>query len=261
MTLDLIRYGVSMTIESIILLFLIGVVVGFINIISAGGSLLSLPALIFFGIPSTMANGTNRVAIIIQNLSAMVEFYKKGMINWRLSLLLAIPAVIGSLIGAQYAITLPEDIFNRILAIVMITVLILMFTKPHQFIKSEKTALTTKKIIALMIIFLVIGFYGGFIQAGVGFLIIATLTIFLHKMPLVEMHSVKTVVIAIYLICSLIVFISYDQIHWGYALVLALGGGVGGWAGSRFAIRIPEFWLKWTMIIIISLMAIGLFLR
>lgn len=248
-----------MTIESIILLFLIGILVGFINIISAGGSLLSLPALIFFGIPSTMANGTNRIAIIIQNLSAMVEFYRKGLINWKLSIKLAIPAVVGSIIGAQYAITLSDEVFNRILAIVMIAVLVLMFTKPHQLLKNERTTLTKGKEMILIVAFLLIGFYGGFIQAGVGFLIIATLTIFLSKMPLVEMHSVKTVVIAIYLICSLFVFISHDQIHWGYALILALGGGVGGWIGSKFAINIPEVWLKWTMIVVISFMAIRLF--
>lgn len=249
-----------MTLESMILLFLIGILVGFINIISAGGSLLSLPALIFFGIPSTMANGTNRIAIIIQNLTAMIEFYKKDLINWKLSIKLSVPAVIGSIVGAQYAIALSDEVFNRILAIVMIVVLILMFVKPHNMLKSERTSLTKGREVVLIVIFLLIGFYGGFIQAGVGFLIIATFSIFLSKMPLVEMHSVKTVVIAIYLICSLVVFISHDQIHWGYALILALGGGVGGWIGSKFAINIPEVWLKWTMIIVISFMAIRLFI-
>src|SRR5690625_946880 len=113
----------NVTLFIFITLLLLGVLVGFINLVSAGGSLITLPTLIFLGLPPTVANGTNRIGILIQNFLGMYQFYKKGLINWKLNFILAIPAVIGSIIGAQYAIELSDDAFNNVLAIVMIVLL------------------------------------------------------------------------------------------------------------------------------------------
>jgi len=244
-----------MTLSSLFILFIVGVVVGFINVISAGGSLISLPILIFLGLPSSVANGTNRIAILAQNVFAFIEFYKKGLIKWRLSLILSVPAVIGSLLGAALAIDLPDDLFNNTMAIVMVIVILLILLKPHQHVKLKNQELTIFKKTLLILSFLIVGFYGGFIQAGVGFLIIAFLTIFASKFRLVEMHSIKTVVTSFYLLLSTIIFIAHGQVNWMYALILAVGSGLGGWLGSRFAINVSEKFLKIIMAIVIFLMA------
>src|SRR5699024_10083206 len=134
----------------------------FINLVSAGGSLITLPTLIFLGLPPTVANGTNRIGILIQNFLGMYQFYKKGLINWKLNFILAIPAVIGSIIGAQYAIELSDDAFNNVLAIVMIVLLILIFLKPQKYLKIDNSSwLVKNKMIILSIVFIFIGFYGG----------------------------------------------------------------------------------------------------
>lgn len=244
-----------MTLGSLFTLLILGIVVGFINVISAGGSLISLPILIFLGLPSSVANGTNRIAILAQNFFAFIEFYKKGLIKWKLSLLLSVPAVVGSLIGAELAIDLSDNIFNSAMAIIMVIVILLILFKPQQYMRLKNQEFTVFKTIILSICFFIVGFYGGFIQAGVGFLIIAFLTIFASKFMLVEMHSIKTVVTSIYLLISTIIFIAHGQINWLYALVLAIGSGIGGWFGSRFAINFSEKILKVTMAIIIFLMA------
>src|SRR5690625_6861130 len=99
-------------------------------------------------------------------------------------------------------------------------------------------------MIILSIFFIFIGFYVGFIQAGVGFLIIIFLTLLNKEMLLVEMHSVKTVVVTIYLLISTFVFIYNGQINWSYALVLSIGRGIGGWIGGRFAGNVCEKFLQ-----------------
>lgn len=244
-----------MTIENFIILFFTGISVGFINVISAGGSLISLPLLIFLGLPTSVANGTNRIAIMVQNIFAFMGFLKKGLVKWKLSLLLSIPAIIGSLIGAELAIDLSDDIFNNIIAFIMIGVIILILLKPHQLIKIRNGSFSFMKKTALIFSFLIVGFYGGFIQAGVGFLIIAFLTILADHFKLVEMHSLKTIVTSIYLLISTVIFVINDQINWPYAIVLAIGSGIGGWTGSKFAITVSEKFLQITMTIVILLLA------
>ena len=248
-----------MTIFIFLTLFFLGVLVGFINLVSAGGSLIALPTLIFLGLPPTVANGTNRIGILIQNFLGMYQFHKKGLINWKLNLILAIPAVIGSIFGAKYAIELSDDAFNNILAIVMIVLLVLIFLKPQRYLKlDENSWLVKHKLPVLIVIFIFIGFYGGFIQAGVGFLIIIFLTLLDKEMLLVEMHSVKTVVVTIYLLVSTFVFIYNGQINWSYAIVLALGSGVGGWIGGRFAVQVSEKLLKTVLAVIVIVLTLYL---
>ncbi len=247
-----------MSIEIIIGLFILGLFVGVINIMSAGGSLISLPILIFFGLPSATANGTNRIAIIVQNISAMVGFHRAKRIYWKFSIELAIPTIIGSLVGAFYAVTLSGEMFNRILAFVMVGVLLLMIFRPHERFRRDKVKTGNQQSVLLFLVFMLVGFYGGFIQAGVGFLIIAFLTLLTRNIKLADMHSIKTVVTTLYLLFSTVIFIVNGHVNWGYAIVLAAGSGIGGWFGSSFAMRISERKLQIFIIIIISLLSIRL---
>ncbi len=101
-------------------LTLVGILAGFLNVLAGGGSLLTLPLLIFFGLPAATANGTNRVAIFCQNIFAITGFKRQGVFPIRLALLCTPPALIGSYIGANLAITVDEMLFRRLLALVMV---------------------------------------------------------------------------------------------------------------------------------------------
>lgn len=247
-----------MNLLDLVLLFFLGIIVGFINIVSAGGSLITLPALIFFGLPSAVANGTNRIGILVQNLFAMIQFKKKGLLNWKLSILVSIPAIIGSIFGANFAIDLSEKVFNNTLAIIMLVLIVLMTFKPHTYLKIGESFIEKYKLPLLLVFFLVIGFYGGFIQAGVGFLIIIIFTVFMKKLSLAEMHSIKTVVITIYLLISTAIFIYNGQVNWLYALVLSVGSGIGGGLGGKFASQVSEKVLKAIMVSIVSILSVKL---
>src|SRR5699024_10764798 len=122
-----------MEILPVIAVLFVGVIVGFVNIVSAGGSMLTLPLLIFFGLPSNVANGTNRIAIMVQNVFALYQFQKKGHLNWRLGLLLAIPATIASIYGAEIAVNIAHGTFDTLLATFMIIFVILLIIKPQRY--------------------------------------------------------------------------------------------------------------------------------
>lgn len=244
-----------MDILNILLILVTGTAAGFINSVAGGGSLLSLPLLITLGYPSAVANGTNRIAIIIQDIIAVANFKKKGYSNFKISFKLGIPAIIGAIIGSNIAISISDSVFNTVLAIVMITMLIIIIFNPQKkFMKNKKDNDHNFNKVLGYIIFFFIGLYGGFIQAGVGFLIITALA-FLTGSNLVKISSMKVFIVAMYLIPSLLVFIINGKIELITGLILATGNGLGAWIGTSLAVKNGEKMVKAVIFIAIVFMA------
>lgn len=248
-----------MDIISIAAVLSVGIIVGFINIVSAGGSMLTLPMLIFFGLPSNVANGTNRIAILVQNIFALLQFQKNGHLNWKLGLFLAVPTTIASIYGANIAVNIAHSTFDNLLAIFMVIFAVLLIVKPQKYIK---VAFTPKVTLAILFAaFLVIGIYGGALQAGVGFFIILTLLILAPKISMAEMHGIKTIVITIYVLISTYVFIVNDLINWQFAITLSVGTAIGGFLGGKYASILADKMLERILIVAIVMFAMILFLR
>ncbi|MDW7712386.1 MAG: TSUP family transporter, partial [Deferrisomatales bacterium] len=104
------------------LLFGAGLVAGTINVVAGGGSFLTLPVLIFVGLPPTIANATNRVGVLLQNVGAVWGFHRHGVLDWRSVAWAAFPAALGSLLGTWAALRVGDEAFQRILAFLMIAV-------------------------------------------------------------------------------------------------------------------------------------------
>ncbi|WP_342387863.1 sulfite exporter TauE/SafE family protein [Salinicoccus bachuensis] len=248
-----------MEIVSLIAILAVGIVVGFINIVSAGGSMLTLPMLIFFGLPSNVANGTNRIAILFQNGFALYQFHKNGHLNWRFGLLLAIPTTIASIYGARIAVNIADDTFDTLLATFMVIFAVLLIIKPQRYIKGKFNPKISIPLLAVA--FILIGIYGGALQAGVGFFISLTLLMLIPRIPMSEMHGIKTLVIAIYISISTFVFIFNDLISWKFAIALSIGSAIGGSIGGRYASILPDKLLERILIFAIIFFAIILFIR
>lgn len=247
-----------MTAVEWILIFAAGIVAGFVNTVGGGGSLISLPALIFLGLPSAVANGTNRVALMVQSLVAIGYFRQKGFFYPKLSAILGVPAVLGSIVGAKFAISLSDDLFNKILAVVMLVVLVLIVWRPEKyFMKEEKESLSTPRLAAAAIVFFGVGFYGGFIQAGVGFIIIAALAL-ITGMSLIKINSLKVSVTAIYMLSSLLVFVWSGKVDWLLGGVLAVGNAIGAYLGSAFTVNYGDKWIRVFLVVTVVLMAVKL---
>ncbi|MCT4629385.1 sulfite exporter TauE/SafE family protein [Winogradskyella sp.] len=235
----------------------VGFLVGFINTIAGGGSLITLPVLIFFGLPPSVANGTNRVAIVIQTSMATAGFKSKGVSTFPFNIYLGISALFGAILGARIAVDIKGETFNKILAIIMIAVVLLIAFKPKLKTEAMQERLTGKHLWLGIIVFFFFGIYGGFINAGIGFIMILFLH-YVHKMNLVRVNATKVVVVLLYTLSALVVFILNDKVNWTVGLILAIGNGLGAWVASRFSVKKGDGFIKTFMIIMIAAMAIKL---
>lgn len=235
----------------------IGFIAGFINILAGGGSLLTLPILIFLGLPPNVANGTNRIAIIIQNIFSVAGFKSKGVSDFPFTGWVAVSAFFGAIIGANIAVDISGDLFNKILAIIMVMVVIYMLFNPRIDPNITKERIKGKYFWFSIITFFFIGIYGGFIQAGVGFLIILALSGINH-FTLVKSNAIKVFVALIYNLSAIAIFIYADVINWKYGLYLSIGNALGGWISSRWQVKKGDGFIRTFLIVMIVVLAIKL---
>jgi len=238
----------------IIILFAVGAVAAFINVNAGGGSSLTLPALIFLGLDPSVANGTNRVAILFQNVSAVYAFKKEKFYELKNSLILSALTLPGAIAGAIIAVKISDDLFEKILAVVMIFIIITMLLPKK---KTDKTKIDFTIDWKITLSMIVVGFYGAFIQVGVGFLLMASFQ-YLMKLDLIRVNMHKVFVVFVFTIPALIVFILTDNINWYYGLTLAAGNVVGGWWGAKLSVKKGEKLIKFVLIVAILIMALKL---
>ncbi len=239
------------------LLIIVGFVVGFVNTIAGGGSLLSLPILIFMGLPPAIANGTNRVAIVIQTFMATLGFRSKKVSTFPFNTYVGLCALLGGIIGAKLAVDINEAVFSKILAIVMLVVIAIILLKPKIKIDHLNERLQGKYLWLGMIVFFFLGIYGGFINAGIGFIMILYLH-YVHHMSLVRTNATKVFIVFLYSVAALIVFILSDKVNFKIGLILAIGNATGAWISSRLSVKKGDGFIRTFLVIMVALLAIKL---
>lgn len=234
-----------------------GLAAGFINVNAGGGSTLTLPALIFLGLDSTLANGTNRVGILIQNIFAVSSFRNQSIHNTKESLLYSMVTLPGAILGSFLSLRINDVWFQRILAIVMLGIVVTMIIPKRRIVYHQIESRYEHRKTALIVLFF-IGLYGGFIQVGVGFLLMAALYHIL-KLNLVYVNMHKVFIVMIYTIPALLIFAISGNVNWIYGLILGFGNAVGAYIGVRLQIRSGEKIIKAVLAVAILIMAIKLF--
>lgn len=240
-----------------LLLIALGFIAGFLNTVAGGGTLLTLPILIFMGLPAPLAQGTNRVAILLQTFTAVRGFKSKGVSTYPFSLYVGIAALIGSIIGAYLALDFDGKAFNRMLAVVMIMVLFLTIFNPNKNVATITEKLTGKPLVISLIVFFFLGIYGGLINAGIGFLMLIALP-YINGMNLLRSNATKVFVAFVYTIGAVAVFAFNDKIDYGLAAVLSIGNVSGAWFGSRWSVKKDEKIIKMFLIVTVTALAIKL---
>jgi len=239
---------------SVLILFFVGAVAAFINVNAGGGSSLTLPALIFLGLDASVANGTNRVAIIFQNVSAVYSFKKEKYYELKHSLILSSLSLPGAIAGAIFAVKISNDAFEKVLGVIMILLIITMIIpqKREKYI-SDDFKVNWKLFLSMI----AIGFYGGFLQVGVGFIIMALLHNVL-KLDLIRVNMHKVFIVFVFTIPALLVFILTNNVNWFYGLSLSAGNAFGGWWGAKLSVKKGEKLIKAVLIVSIFIMAMKL---
>lgn len=242
----------------VVALIVSGIMVGFINTLAGGGSIISLSILMFLGLPAPVANGTNRIAIFIQTITATGSFRQQKVLDYKKGIKLAIPAVVGSVIGAFIAADINEKIFERAMAVIMLLMLVFILYNPKKWLYGRKELQERKINYREILIFFGIGIYGGFIHMGVGYLLLASLILGLGY-DLVKANAVKVMIVMLYIPFSLAVFIINDQVNWAFGFILTIGNVIGAYIASRLAVQKGVNFVRWVIVVVILLTAGHLF--
>ena len=234
--------------NEIVLLLLSGVLVGIINTLGGGGSVITMSLFMAMGMPINVANGTNRIAVLLQNLSATIAFLRKGMLHLKSGLLLSIPAIFGNILGAMVAAEVSDAVFKVCLSVVLVIILIyLVLGKDNEQVTGGH-GLRIKWWHYIW--FFIIGFYGGYIYIGLGFLILA-ITIWTMNLDIVTANVIKGFVIFLSTPFALAVFIYNGQVLWVEGLLHAAGNIVGALMASHWAMSWGVKFVRWFTLAII----------
>ena len=235
-----------------------GLAAGFININAGGGSMLALPLLMFIGLPANVANGTLRIAILLQNIVAVKTFQNKKVLDVKTDYKLVIPAILGAIAGAFFAVEIDEVLLKKIIAGLMIGMFLLVVLKPEVWVKEQVGTVNKKPTILQYIIFFFIGVYGGFIQMGVGFLLLAGLVLG-SGYDLVKANAVKVFIVLIYTVFTLGIFVYHGQVNIVAGLILAIGNMAGAWLGAHFSIRGGAKYVRYVLLLALVIVTLNLF--
>jgi uncharacterized membrane protein YfcA len=243
------------SIEHTLLLFGLGLFSGFINVVAGGGSVLTIPGLIYTGLEATIANGTNRIAIFIQSFTAVIALWSEVKNNLRFYLKISLLTIPGSILGAMIAIGVSNKFLEVLIGIVMVLVIITMIYPVKRLVNPEPVNKLTPKV---TISLLLAGIYGGFLQIGVGFVLMA---IFhrLMKFDLIRVNVLKVFVVSFFTVPAIIVFFINDKIIFIPGLVLALGNAIGAWLSAKISLRRGEKFIRFFLIVAVIIMSLKLF--
>ncbi|HBG71755.1 MAG: hypothetical protein A2W93_06410 [Bacteroidetes bacterium GWF2_43_63] len=234
----------------VVILICSGLLVGFINTMAGGATIISLSVLTWLGLPLTVANGTNRLAVFFQTLTSVSSFQNSHLVDWKKSLRVGIPTVIGSVAGSFIAVKLNEDIIRYAFVIIMIIMLAFILFKPSLWLKGNAALLELPVKKWNYPLFFVIGVYGGFLHVGVGYYLLAAIVLGLG-LDLMKANVMKNLLVMLYVPFSLIIFIINDQVMWKYGLIHAIGNVIGAFVASRMAIKRGSEIIRWVMIVVI----------
>lgn len=240
-----------------LLLFVAGLVAGTLNVIAGGGSLLTLPVMIFLGLPPTVANGTNRVAILIQNVGATWSFHRRRLISAAWVGLAVPPALVGVLLGTWVAVRIGDQAFQRILAVALVGAALWTVLRPMKPPEDGEIRLPRggrRWIFGLL--FFLVGAYGGFIQAGVGFIILAVTTA--GGLSLIRGNAMKVTLVLAFTAPALVLFALSGKVDWAMGLALAAGNFIGALLGVRLQVLKGNTWVRNVVAVTIVIFAVRL---
>lgn len=236
----------------ILALIVSGVFVGFINTLAGGGTIISLSIFLFLGLPIDVANGTNRIAVILQNITSVSAFRKKKILDFRKGSWLAVPAVTGSIVGAQIAVDIQKETFEKAFAVVMVIMIFFLFYDSSKFLKGREDKMKQKVSWSQMLVMFLIGVYGGFVQVGVGYFLLAAIVLSAGY-DLVRANAIKVWIVLLYTPFTLVVFLMNGAVNWQFGLIHSIGNIIGAYIASQLAIQRGVVFVKWVIIVVIAI--------
>ena len=239
-------------------LILLGIIAGFINTFAGGGSMLVVPFLIFLGLPANMANATNRVAIFLQEIVSTATFHQKKILDFKTDYPLLLPTTLGSIAGAFTAVDIQEELLRKVIGGLLIILFFMILLDPNGWVKANADRAKARNPFIRFLVFFGIGFYGGFIQIGFGFFMLAGLVLGCG-FDLLKANALKVLLILSYTLIALAIFIYYGLIDWSTGFILSCGNMLGAWLGTRLSIKWGAKYIRYILLVALVLVSLKLF--
>jgi len=237
-----------------------GFLSGIINTLAGSGSVFTLPVLLYLGLPAHIANGTNRVGILAQTFVGGWMLYVKGGLKFKNDIKHILPTVIGSGLGAWTATEVGEEYLRYTIGGVMLLLLVVTWFRYGDFIRESDKPLSRLKELGGYPLMFVIGFYGGFIQLGVGIFTLAALVLFLN-FTLKHANALKNMMNFFLTLPAFCVFAIKGHIMWEVGAVVAVGQTAGAFVAARYAIKSEsaQVWIRRLLVLMMLVTASELF--
>ncbi len=237
-----------------------GVFAGFITTLAGLGSVLTLYILIdVLGLDADVANGTNRIGIMAMCITALPSFHKKGHLQVKKSWPIIATIFTGAMMGLALALNVDNKSFKIIFKYLLFVMLFMALVNPSEPKNGANENHTLNWFIALPV-FLTIGFYAGFIQAGTGVFMVISLAM-IGRYSLLDANGIKLATFSLYSLVAIVLFAWTDKIDWGVGLALAIGQGIGAYVTARVATSYPKanVYVRYLLIIVILLAIVRMF--
>jgi uncharacterized protein len=235
-------------------------IAGMINALAGNGSVITLTVLTeLIGLPGVVANGTNRVGVLMNAAGAMTGFIGKREMQYRKQLQYIIPVIIGAIGGIYVATIVTSDQFMWVFKFLMLVMLIVILVNPERWliVRPGKSLLPKWLEWPAM---LILGFYGGFIQMGMGVFYLAILVL-IARLPMIESNTIKAIAVGSFTLIAVIVFAFSDLIVWSIGLLMGAGQFLGGWIAAHYASKMKgaSKWAYYVLVVAVSLSVLKLF--
>jgi hypothetical protein len=241
-----------------LLIFFIGIVSGFLGATVGSGGMVSIPALLFLGLPPHIALATNKIADTGIFLSAIKQYWKSNHIEWKITKQLIIITIIGSAIGIYFFTKINAEFLENYIAVVIL--LFLGFILVNNKLGIKKRKVSKSSIILGLILFFILSINGTIVSAG-GASMKLLILIYLLGFNFLEGYAttIPSHVFSSGIPAIAFLFLGYVNIP--FAIFLTIGGIIGAYFGSKTAIKKGNKWLKglFAIVVLISIIKILFF--
>ncbi len=245
-----------MEIELIVTLLLSGVTVGFINTLAGGATVISMAIFMACGLPIIQAAGTNRIAVLMQNLVSTCLFRRQSLIDLKVALKLSVPIILGSIVGAQYTMLITDGLYSLLFFSGLVFLMTMMLLKPTAGLNTGADSIKKTSPLLWTLLFLS-GIYSGCVYVGVGYFFIAIFAVG-YGYDLIRANALKGFMALILTPASLAIFIYNGEVNFAYGLVHGVGNIVGAYMGSKYATKLGVGFIRKLLIVMIIVSAIDL---
>ena len=232
-----------------------GFLAGVLNAIAGFGSVVTLSIMIeFMGMPANLANGTNRINMFSQTALSSFAYFRQGKLDFSKCKLAVALSFVGAMFGVILALNISNDAFREVFRYLLIVMFLAVLVNPKRWIHKTDPDFKMNRWLSIPLFF-ILGFYGGFIQMGMGLFTLIVLVL-IAKFNLVEANALKVFIIALYTFVLIFIFNYKGLVKWEIGLTFAFGQGLGGYLAAHYASKYPKADVWIYRILILTVMVV-----